>query len=136
MTATRSSDGIVSLAQKEGVEVIAMFVPERRGLTKLMKGNTSKGVQRNSPVEVRIFTSQDLEEHAPQEVAVGTAMESESKIFAHVRGNGDSRASAATATVDLPLLTTDLLKEVDLFKDLSTGQIDKVASLGERLSIS
>ncbi len=60
VTATSSSEGIVSFAQKEGVEVIVMFVPERRGLTKLMKGKTSKGVQRNSPVEVRVFTQQDI----------------------------------------------------------------------------
>ncbi len=134
--APRSSEGVVSFAKNEEVDVIAMFVPERRGLTKLMKGNTSKGVKRNSPVEVRVFTSQDSEEDAPREVAVGAAMKPESQIFAHDQENGDKRSSAAPATVDLPLMTTGLLKEVDLFKDLSTGQIDRVASLGDRLSIS
>ena len=60
VTATRSSEGILSFAQKEGVEVIAMHVPERRGLTKLMKRSTSKDVQRNSPVEVRLFKQRDV----------------------------------------------------------------------------
>ncbi len=53
-----------------------------------------------------------------------------------MQANGNSKVSAATAALDLPLLTTRSLKEVDLFKDLSTGQIDRVASLSERLSIS
>ena len=131
VTAARSSEGIVSFAKKEDVEVIAMFLPDRRGLTKLMKGNTSKGVLRNSPVEVRVFTQQDvLGESA------SSATATEQKTQADVRVNGDVEASAAKASVDLPPMTTGLLKEVDLFKDLSTGQIDRVASLGDRLSIS
>lgn len=137
--AARASDGIVSYAERVGVEAIVMLVPERKGLMKLVKGNTCRGVQRNSSAEVRVFTAGDAQEglHRDdvQSATGSTTSVSGRGSLAHPPKNGSDKAPALTATLDLPLLTTNLLRDVDLFVGLSIGQIDRVASLGERMAI-
>jgi len=130
---SRSSEGIVRFAQSESVDLIAMFVPDRRGLTSLMKGNTSKRVQRNAPMEVRTYGPKDLENLTPPKAYAQEVLEAEPQVQVHAQLSDDA---SRTAVLDSPVMTSILLKKVDLFRDLSTDQIDKVASLGERLSIA
>lgn len=134
--ASSSSDGILQAAQNENVDVIAMFTKERKGLAKLMKGNTARAVQRNAPVEVRVFNPKDLEDQPPQEALVGTVAMTEQVAQNGQSTNGNDRQGLETAAVDQPNITAKLLKDADLFRDLSIGQIDMVASKGERLSVA
>ena len=130
--AVRSSEGILEYSQRDDIDLIAMYVPERRGLAKLIKGNTSKRVLRDSLAEVRIFGPKDVEDAVLQEAIESTAMEPQRLVQAmESSGNG-----TPNTFLDRPAITINVLKEVDLFKNLSIGQIDAVGSLGERLSIS
>jgi nucleotide-binding universal stress UspA family protein len=53
-------EGIASLADREGVEVIAMYTHDRKGLAKLIKGSIAEKVQRRAPIEVKVFRPQEL----------------------------------------------------------------------------
>ena len=132
--ADRASDGIVSYANENGIDAIFMFATERKGLAKLMKGNTCRGVQKHSPAEVRVFTTLDIDSDTVKAGSKITAAASEPGTSA--QENGDRRTSSGAAAVDVLPLTTSLLRKVDLFVDLSVGQIDRVASLGKRMTIS
>jgi CRP/FNR family cyclic AMP-dependent transcriptional regulator len=131
VVASSTSEGIVQTAQKEGVDLIAMYVPERRGLARLVKGDIAREVQQKvRGIEVRTFGPHDLVEGrimqgAPVVVAAN----------AQPGANGDSRASKATDVLQKPPLMLRGLKDVDLFKELSPEQIDAVASLGVPLSV-
>ena len=60
LIAPTSSQGIVDFAEEEGMDLIAMFVRERTGIAKLVKGRTARNVTRTSKVEFRIFGPSDL----------------------------------------------------------------------------
>jgi nucleotide-binding universal stress UspA family protein len=53
--ADRASEGIVSYAEENGIDTIYLFVPDRKGLAKLMKGNTCRGVQKNATAVVKVL---------------------------------------------------------------------------------
>jgi nucleotide-binding universal stress UspA family protein len=55
-------EGIASFADQEGVEVIAMYTHDRKGLAKLIKGSIAEKVQRRAPIEVKVFRPQELDE--------------------------------------------------------------------------
>jgi nucleotide-binding universal stress UspA family protein len=53
-------EGIASFADREGVEVIAMYTHDRKGLAKLIKGSIAEKVQRRAPIEVKVFPPREL----------------------------------------------------------------------------
>ena len=53
-------EGIAGFADREGVEVIAMYTHDRKGLAKLIKGSIAEKVQRRAPIEVKVFRPQEL----------------------------------------------------------------------------
>jgi nucleotide-binding universal stress UspA family protein len=53
-------EGIADFADREGVEVIAMYTHDRKGLAKLIKGSIAEKVQRRAPIEVKVFRPQEL----------------------------------------------------------------------------
>ena len=55
---------ITSFALKEGVDLIAMYTHDRKGLARLIRGSIAAKVQRQAPIEVRVFRPQELA--APQ----------------------------------------------------------------------
>jgi len=54
--------GIVDLATREEVELIAMYTHDRKGLAKLIKGSIAEKVQKKAPIEVQIFKPRELAE--------------------------------------------------------------------------
>ena len=56
------AEGITSLAVQEGVDLIAMYTHDRRGLARLIKGSIAAKVERGSPTEVRVFRPRELAE--------------------------------------------------------------------------
>jgi nucleotide-binding universal stress UspA family protein len=62
-------EGIASFADQEGVEVIAMYTHDRKGLAKLIKGSIAEKVQRRAPIEVKVFRPQELDEPAAAAVS-------------------------------------------------------------------
>jgi nucleotide-binding universal stress UspA family protein len=96
------SQGILDVARREGVDLIAMYTHTHRGWARLM--NTVAGdVQLWSPIEVKVFGPQELLAQAP-----------------------------IAASADDLGLAQSILRETDIFRSLSQEQIDQVASLAER----
>jgi nucleotide-binding universal stress UspA family protein len=62
-------EGIANFADQEGVEVIAMYTHDRKGLAKLIKGSIAEKVQRRAPIEVKVFRPQELDEPMVAEVS-------------------------------------------------------------------
>ena len=54
------ADGIVDYARREGVDLIAMYTHDRKGLAKLIKGSIAAKVKQSAPIEVRVFTPREL----------------------------------------------------------------------------
>lgn len=102
------AEGIVGFAQREAVDLIAMFTHDRGLFGRLVKGSVAREVQRRASTEVRVLRPRELTSYSP--TAAGT--------------NDQSR------------LDTRLFNEVDLFQDLSEEQIEKVVSLGQRIQVS
>jgi nucleotide-binding universal stress UspA family protein len=63
-------EGIANFAGQEGVEVIAMYTHDRKGLAKLIKGSIAEKVQRRAPIEVKVFRPQELDEPVAAAVSV------------------------------------------------------------------
>ena len=101
-------EGIVGFAQREAVDLIAMFTHDRGLFGRLVKGSVAREVQRRASTEVRVLRPRELTSYGP--VATGGGEQSH--------------------------LDTRLFDEVDLFQDLSEEQIQKVVSLGERIQVS
>ena len=56
------AEGITSLAAQEGVDLIAMYTHDRKGLARLIKGSIAAKVERGAPAEVRVFRPRALAE--------------------------------------------------------------------------
>ncbi len=56
------AEGIMSLAAQEGIDLIAMYTHDRKGLARLIKGSIAAKVERGSPTEVRVFRPRELAE--------------------------------------------------------------------------
>lgn len=52
--------GIVDFATQEGVELIAMYTHDRKGIARLVKGSIAQDVRRRSPIEVKVFKPEEL----------------------------------------------------------------------------
>ncbi len=56
------AEGITGTATQEGVDLIAMYTHDRKGLARLIRGSIAKRVERGSPTEVRVFRPRELAE--------------------------------------------------------------------------
>jgi nucleotide-binding universal stress UspA family protein len=54
------ADGVANFAAQEDVEIIAMYVHERKGLAKLTGRSIAKDIKQKSPADVRFFRSREL----------------------------------------------------------------------------
>ena len=52
--------GIVNFARREGVDLIAMYTHDRKGLARLIKGSIASGVRRQAPSDVKVFKPHEL----------------------------------------------------------------------------
>ncbi len=62
ITAIRPHEGIALFAQQQGVDLIAMYAQERKGLARFMKRGTCEGVKKSTTVALRLFGPQDVRE--------------------------------------------------------------------------
>lgn len=100
------AEGIVRLAGREGVDLIAMYTHDRKLLARHIKRSIAREVQRRAAMEVRIFGTRELSERAGAAVAAAAG--------------GDNR----------------VFRQIDAFSDLSAEQIDRVVALGRRLNVA
>jgi nucleotide-binding universal stress UspA family protein len=54
------AEGIASFADREGVEVIAMYTHDRKGLAKLIQGSVAEKVKDKAAIEVKVFPPEEL----------------------------------------------------------------------------
>ncbi len=102
------ADGIVRLADREGVDLVAMYTHDRKLLARHVKRSIARDVQRRFSGEVRVFGAREVFEQPEAEGAGGEATDTDSRIF----------------------------RQVDVFSGLSGQQIDRVVSLGTRITVS
>ena len=100
------SDGIVSAARSGSADLIAMYTHDRKLLARHVKTSIAKEVQRKADVDVRVFWSHELE--------------------GYVHGDG----GAADAGFDFRIL-----KQVDVFRDLTDDQLGKVSAIGATTTV-
>jgi len=127
IVAESSSQGIVDFASRKGIDLIAMYVRERRGLPRFFKGNTAREVRRKTGTKVRTFGPGDFKVHVARGVGSGLVEQGEAAAGAASRSGRGVASTAATRTA---------ITQADLFKELSAAEIDAVAVLGEPLSVS
>jgi CRP-like cAMP-binding protein/nucleotide-binding universal stress UspA family protein len=101
------AEGIVGFAVHEGVDLIAMYTHDRKGLAKLIKGSITEKVQRRAPIEVKVFRPRELAEPVP----------------------------APVPAEDNLSLKRRILKETDVFRGLSETQMGRVAVLANQLQV-
>jgi len=54
------AEGIASFAMREGVDIIAMYTHDRKGIAKLIRKSIAEKVQKSGPVEVRVLKPREL----------------------------------------------------------------------------
>ena len=54
------AQGILDCAAREGVDLIAMYTHDRKGLARMIKGSIARDVQRKAPIEVKVFKPREL----------------------------------------------------------------------------
>ena len=52
--------GIVDVAGREGVDLIAMYTHDRKGLAKLIQRSVASAVQRRASIDVKVFKPREL----------------------------------------------------------------------------
>lgn len=101
------ADGIVGFAQREAIDLIAMYTHDQNLLGRMVKGSIAKEVQRRVSGEVRVLRPRELESYGP-----------------------------VTAGFDeQPTLDTSAYKDVDLFIDLSDEQLETLVAIGQRIQV-
>ena len=100
--------GILEFAEREKVDLIAMYTHDRKGLAKLFRGSVAREVERRATAQVQVFGPAELAELPASEIGVREATTTDSVIF----------------------------KDVDILKGLSDEQVGRVVSLGHRLQVS
>jgi nucleotide-binding universal stress UspA family protein len=53
-------EGIASFADRERVDVIAMYTHDRKGLAKLIRGSVAEKVKDKAAIEVKVFPPEEL----------------------------------------------------------------------------
>jgi len=54
------AEGIASFAMREGVDIVAMYTHDRKGIAKLIRKSIAEKVQKSGPVEVRVLRPREL----------------------------------------------------------------------------
>ncbi len=54
------SRGIADFAKSEGVDSIAMYTHDRKGIAAMIMRSIAKDVQRSAPIGVKVFKPQEL----------------------------------------------------------------------------
>ncbi len=101
-------DGIVNAARSGGADLIAMYTQDRKLLARHIKTSIAKEVQRKAPIDVKVFWAHELE--------------------GYVHGGQIAGAN--------PAVDSRILKQVDVFRDLSDEQLAKVCDLGAATSVA
>ena len=101
------ADGIVRLADRESVDLIAMYTHDRKLLARHVKRSIAREVQRRATTEVRVFGTRELEELASSPSVTSDRQEGDTRIF----------------------------RQIDAFSDLAGEQIDKVVVLGSKRNV-
>ncbi len=104
------ADGIVRLADREAVDLIAMYTHDRKLLARHVKRSIAREVQRRASTEVRVFGTREIQELTTGSVGSVTTGEFH---------DGDNR----------------IFRQIDAFGDLSPEQIEKVVALGSRRNV-
>ncbi len=102
------ADGIIQLANREAVDLIAMYTHDRKLLARHVKRSIAREVQRRASGEVRVFGTRELEERASAQVDTPEAQEGDTRIF----------------------------RQIDAFSDLSAEQIERVVALGAKRDVA
>lgn len=106
--ATSVADGIVRLADRESVDLIAMYTHDRKLLARHVKRSIAREVQRRAATEVRIFGTREIQELSAEVTPAGDTRDGDSRVF----------------------------RQIDAFGDLSPEQIEKVVALGTRRNVA
>ena len=102
------ADGIVRLADREAVDLIAMYTHDRKLLARHVKRSIAREVQRRASTEVRVFGTRELQELAAEATATPSEFhDDDNRVF----------------------------RQIDAFGDLSPEQIEKVVALGARRNV-
>lgn len=99
--------GIVDFALREEVDLIAMYTHDRKGLAKLIKGSIAEKVQKNAPIEVKVFRPNEVSGPIPIRAPAGENL----------------------------ALKKLILRETDLFRGLSDARLDCVAALAQLVQV-
>ena len=75
------SDGIVNLAGREKVDIIAMYIHDRKLLARHVKRSIAREVQRKASMEVRVIGTQELSGYIHQETWDDAETELDMRIF-------------------------------------------------------
>ena len=102
------ADGIVRLADREQVDLIAMYTHDRKLLARHVKRSIAREVQRKAEREVRVFGTRELGELSAAEAEVGESQDVDSRVF----------------------------RQVDVFGDLNAQQIERIVALGTRRNVA
>ena len=105
--ASSPAKGIIDFAEREEVDLIAMYTHHRKGLAKMFKGSVASEVERKAHADVKLYTGLDTE---PRMVVQAPAAE-------QVQTDGGQA----------PVL--GVLRDCDLLMGLSDEQIEKVVPL-------
>ena len=119
------ADGIAEFAGREDADLIAMYTHDRKGLAKLLRGSIAEKVQRRAPIEVQVFKPWEL---APEEEE---RLSGRLSTLKERTAPGTQPAEAETVNV-----VGTMLSEVGPFRGLSEEQLNLVASLVERVSVT
>lgn len=91
------AEGIVRLASREGVDLIAMYTHDRKLLARHIKRSIAREVQRRAAMEVRIFGTRELSERAGAAAAAG----GDNRVFRQIDAFSDLSAEQIDRVVAL-----------------------------------
>ena len=92
------AEGIVRLASREGVDLIAMYTHDRKLLARHIKRSIAREVQRRAGMEVRIFGTRELSERAG---AAAAAAGGDNRVFRQIDAFSDLSAEQIDRVVAL-----------------------------------
>ena len=92
------AEGIVRLASREGVDLIAMYTHDRKLLARHIKRSIAREVQRRAAMEVRIFGTRELSERAG---AAAAAAGGDNRVFRQIDAFSDLSAEQIDRVVAL-----------------------------------
>ena len=113
MMSSTVAQGIMDVAMREEVDLIAMYTHDRKGLARLFRGSVASEVQRTAPCEIRVFTPSDVAAYRPTATIAGAKVHS----------------AGAPSTI------VGILREADIFQGLSDEQLDRVAPMARRIHV-